>query len=269
MHISRLEIIPAASFPSLNMKVVAPHPSISDCVQCIWLIRSKSDSPDIFREKLYPDAGSSLTFSISSIGVSVGLFHNTKVIFQQWNMRNSYLSIRFKPGGAYRLLGLDVNEFTDNEIQIGNELSKRFLQITPLMDCLPSLNENKQVHLVTNWLLQKRLKAKASNEKMQALFAKALCQLIPPQILAEDHGIGRRTLERYTRNQFGVTPNQLHSFSQIKKARDKLVYTQNDLATIALDCGYFDQSHFANSFRESTLETPLNYRIRKLSQISN
>lgn len=47
---------------------------------------------------------------------------------------------------------------------------------------------------------------------------------------------------------------------RIRKARHKMIYSDNSLVEIALDTGFSDQSHFTRSFKNITGMTPTQYR---------
>lgn len=48
--------------------------------------------------------------------------------------------------------------------------------------------------------------------------------------------------------------------TRIKKAQQKMLYSNNSLVEIALDTGFSDQSHFTRSFKSITGMTPTEYR---------
>lgn len=265
-----IDFIPAASFSAMGIKIISPPRIISKWVQCFWLISKRQSSKFFFEDKVYPDAGTSLTFKVNNNDdVSASFFHSSRVSSLRWDMLNSYIGVRLKPGGAYALLGLDINEFDNKEIDFNELGSTHKIQISSLLDSLAGLNLQEQLKLLQDWLIVLSYKAAPSHDKMHLLLTQASASLLPPQKIAENNGVGRRNLERYVRQHLGSTPNQLHSYAQIHCARQHLISTSNDMATIALHCGYFDQAHFTNVFRVHTLETPLQYRKRKLSQISN
>ncbi|AFS37813.1 helix-turn-helix domain-containing protein [Alteromonas macleodii] len=106
-------------------------------------------------------------------------------------------------------------------------------------------------------------------QKWERMLYQSMNLLVPPQHLADQFGVSRRTLERQFRTNFGFSPNKLYQFAQIRHARSLLTSNSEALSHIALACGYFDQAHFTHSFSDFALETPLQYRKRKLSQIYN
>lgn len=266
---SKFDVIPAASFSNIGLEMISPFPGLSSWIQCLWVTDHTKNNSRHVEEKLYPDAGSSLTFEIRNTRINARYFHHTRVVTHRWDTSTRYISVRFRPGGAKALLRLDIDDSQNIEIELLDTAFSQQLSLQPLMDMLPTLSADQQVQAVQNWLLTLSYRAQEPNRKWSTLLAHASTYLIPPQQLALQNGFSRRTLERQLRKYLGFTPNQLHGFAQIRAARQYLILTPDSLSDIALACGYFDQAHFTNAFREQTLETPLQYRQRKMSQISN
>jgi AraC family transcriptional regulator len=66
--------------------------------------------------------------------------------------------------------------------------------------------------------------------------------------LAEQCGLSTSHFSRAFRVSTGLAPHQWLMRHRIEKAKDELRYGQADLATIALACGFADQSHFTRVF---------------------
>lgn len=264
-----IHFIPAASFSTANIAVISAPASLSRWVQCLWLVSDPQKNRQFIKEKVYPDAGTSLTFTINSTGASAQFFYNTQVFFQRWNMSNNYVSVRFKPGGAYALLGLNINDLANQEIDF-NELSIAHRhQLNALLDLLPILSATEQLQLLQDWLIALSANAQIIHHQLDSLLIQTSNNLLIPREFANSIGMSCRTLERHVHRHLGSTPNQLRRYAQIHHARRHLMAANSSISDVALSCGYFDQAHFTNAFHAHSLETPLQYRKRKLSQISN
>lgn len=267
MHLPQYQqhnIIPASSFADIGLQLMPVSPLLSQWVQCLWLLMENSCGTSVYQEKLYPDAGSSLTFEITPTHASVALFHHAQVCTQPWILTNRYISIRLRPGAARALFGVTLEATDNHQVAL-----PRTDALCRLLDSLPALSAALQVRVIEDWLSGIEIRTSDSGQRWSQILQQAFVGLIPPQQLATEFGYSRRTLERHWRKQFGFTPNQLYGFAQIRHAREQLIATQDELSDIALRCGFYDQAHFTNVFRERALETPLQYRKRKLSQISN
>lgn len=58
------------------------------------------------------------------------------------------------------------------------------------------------------------------------------------------------------RDAFGTTPKRYERILRFRAALDALAVGGTSLANIAADCGYYDQAHFTNEFREHAGMTP-------------
>jgi len=269
MSYNKFDIIPAASFFDIGLKIVPPLTCLSNWVQCLWANDGSKSNQQPVEEKLYPDAGTSLTFEIRNTQIKARYFHHTQVFTHRWDVSTKHISVRFRAGGARALLGLDIDGLQNIEIDILDTDFPQRSSLQPLIDTLPALSTTQQIEAVQNWLLTLSCRAQDVHHKWAMLLDHASTYLIPPQQLASQKGLSRRSLERQLRKYLGFTPNQLHRFAQIRKARQHLIMTPDSLSDIALACGYFDQAHFTNAFREHALYTPGQYRHRKMSHISN
>jgi AraC-like DNA-binding protein len=78
--------------------------------------------------------------------------------------------------------------------------------------------------------------------------------------LAEKAGLSSSQLHREFARLFGITPNQYIREVRVGVARHLLETTQQPVATIAFETGFYDQSHLTRQFKTSTGITPTEYR---------
>lgn len=69
-----------------------------------------------------------------------------------------------------------------------------------------------------------------------------------------------RAFERKFRTSFQLTPQEYLRRLRMHVASRALVYTKQPLASLALQCGFVDQSHFSREFRRHFGRTPREYR---------
>jgi AraC family transcriptional regulator len=70
------------------------------------------------------------------------------------------------------------------------------------------------------------------------------------------------TLAKAFRQAFGCTVGQRIRTLRIEQAARQLAETTRPLSRIALEAGFYDQSHFSNTFRNQLHLTPAEYRRR-------
>lgn len=80
--------------------------------------------------------------------------------------------------------------------------------------------------------------------------------------LAEYVNLSVSQLQREFSTHFGITPIRYIREVRIGVARHLLSTSDASLSQIAVDCGFYDQSHFIRHFKSSTGLTPRKYRLR-------
>jgi AraC-like DNA-binding protein len=78
-------------------------------------------------------------------------------------------------------------------------------------------------------------------------------------ILAEVSDLSERALQRLFRDYVGVSPKWVVRRFRLQEAAELLATTQQSVASVAADLGYFDQSHFVRDFKAAVGEAPLNF----------
>lgn len=93
---------------------------------------------------------------------------------------------------------------------------------------------------------------------------------LPVNQYCADRGINIKTFERMTVKYTGYTPKVLHRLRRFQTASNQLVHQQDaDLAGIAYDNRFADQSHFIKEFEEFTGAPPRTFRNKKNSVKEN
>jgi PAS domain S-box-containing protein len=92
---------------------------------------------------------------------------------------------------------------------------------------------------------------------------RAYAQPLKVADLAAAAGLSPTQLERATRKTLGVSPKQMLIRTRIDEAVRRLDDTMLPLATIAGECGFYDQSSFTRQFQRAVGITPGAYRARQ------
>lgn len=95
---------------------------------------------------------------------------------------------------------------------------------------------------------------------LKRLLSKDLQRDLPLNLLAEKLGVNPYTLIRSFKAVTGITPHAYRMNCRIEHART-LLKQGRDIADTALECGFFDQSHFHRHFKAMTTVTPQEYRV--------
>jgi len=78
--------------------------------------------------------------------------------------------------------------------------------------------------------------------------------------LAKQASLSVSALERKFKTIYHVSPSQYILNTRVQKACHLLSQSTKDLASIAIECGFYDQSHFSKKFSKSMNISPLKYR---------
>ena len=163
--------------------------------------------------------------------------------------------IRMRPGMAYSLLRLPGTETTDQSIPLedvwgplGRRLNSQMENAASAEECVGFLEacltepgETGIVQRVCAAIVQERGQMRVDE-------------------LAFDAGMSARQLRRVFLEQVGLSPKHFCRVIRFRDSASRLAASKRgDWVQIALDCGYYDQAHFINEFRELSGHTPASF----------
>ncbi|KPH57724.1 hypothetical protein AMS58_10170 [Pseudoalteromonas porphyrae] len=253
----------------LSFEKFSPDQRLADWVQCYWKIgASGAQTAQLFDEKLYPDAGASLTIDFSHDTPIVSFTFNRHTLAKTFSNHDSLLSIRFAPTGAYHLLGIALHDLAEESYLLGYDFTPRWY--SSLIACVEKMHNSpltSQLYLLEQWLLNQAISNKLAKSSTLQVIQKLIQHKNSATDISKELGLTRRTLERRLKKEAGLSPGQLQQFYRLKTARALLSNSHASVTDIALQCGYYDHAHFTHSFLNFTFETPQQYRKRKILSI--
>jgi AraC-like DNA-binding protein len=90
---------------------------------------------------------------------------------------------------------------------------------------------------------------------------KNFAQPITVESMAEQIEISVSQLQREFASNFKMSPREYLAKVRLNMAQHQLLHTSKALGNIAIDCGYYDQSHFNRIFRKATGLTPREFQL--------
>src|SRR5271155_3749041 len=232
----------------LRYEEFAPSPHFSKHIECFWIHRTAGREPD---HRVLPDGCMDILFerAPNKVGVAALRIIGAMTRAQSWVVPPGHVTFgaRFCPGMAARALGVPAAEIVDGIVTAedawGAAASRRLRE---------QLDESDSPQ---EWiaLVEKSLGEPPPPDPVES----SLAWLVPNRgqgpmdELASAAGLSARQFRRVCLERTGLTPKHLarilrfhHAAQRARPARDA------DWATIALDCGYYDQAHLINEFRE-------------------
>jgi AraC-like DNA-binding protein len=167
----------------------------------------------------------------------------------------SWIGVRFWPGRALPFLGIPASELTDLRVDIGNLWPERDAVLERLgaedPAALPGAFERLLEQRLTGSLAVDRTVDEAVRAILRARGNLSITSLAPAL------GVTRQHLARRFAMHVGVSPKMFARVARVRRAVAKArVAAQVDWAALALETGYYDQSHLARDIRELTGRAP-------------
>lgn len=176
--------------------------------------------------------------------------------------RCDFVGIKFRPGGAFPLLGGDIEEFTGRVVELEDIWGAAAARLRERMGDAPA--DGARLQLLEPWLAR-RLAARAPDPRVRFAAAQLLHRG-EGRIgeIARTLGISHKHLVTQFRRQVGVTPRWFARVARLQRLIAHVGFAaQPDWADAAQACGYCDQSHLTNEFRDLTGLTPATYLARR------
>jgi AraC-like DNA-binding protein len=171
------------------------------------------------------------------------------------------LHVSLTPPGGYALLGLPMNELAGRTVDAAAVLGHResLAEELALLDDWPS-----RFALLDRALLRRLGRARpASSEVMWAWdqLARDHGRALVGDLCAELGWSRRRMASRFC-EEVGLPPKRAARLLRFERAKALLEGAERpSLADIALESGFYDQSHLTNEFRRITGVTPATYAV--------
>jgi AraC-like DNA-binding protein len=164
------------------------------------------------------------------------------------------LAIRFRPGGLYSLLGIPLDQFTDEIADLADY--KPFDTWIDQLAGQPDLDRRLQC-------LNSLLLSHVDRDRKITVIQYALKKIYNHQgyfrvtSLAKETGLSQRQIERQFKTVVGLSPKQIARIVQFQNMIGMLKSKGEDsLLHLATDGGYSDHAHFTKSFKEFSGITP-------------
>ncbi len=245
----------------------APVPALRPWLDCVWTCRVHARGQPMAHQVLPDNCIDILCQDQQDASFAVGMMTAPIQVVSCGLVQT--VAARFKPGAAARFFQLPLCELNDGRTDLqqlwGRDLAARLgdaLWTQPLPDA-------QRMLILQDFLLLRLRKiplAPASGLALQAvaLIEHAQGALRVDQLAAQLH-VSRQHLAAQFRQQVGISPKLFARISRFRAVNNalKTLPAQADWAQVALQYGYFDQSHLIRDFQDFARASPEAWLARR------
>lgn len=248
-----------------------PHPALAAHVECMWTARVPDVAPGrAHAHRVLPDNCVDILWQDGGQpGFAVGMMTTAIHVASAGPVRT--VAVRFRPGAAGRFLAAPLHALTDQRADIDQLWGRS--DADRLADALwtRELDDRRRIELIELQLLKRLDNPAAASQAGDRLVQRALQALdgsggsLRIDDLAAGLGVSRQHMAAQFRSKVGLSPKLYARICRFRRATATLsaapgpgphTGTGPDWAQLALDCGYFDQSHLIHDFQEFAGSTP-------------
>lgn len=243
----------------MSYRESSPSSCLQGWVAAYWGIEGAVDSA-LAAQRILPDGCADLICDFSGTSPRmrwVGTM--TRAIEVQAGGRRDVFGVRFAPGGLFQLLGAPLSLLTDDSAEFAALPAQAWRP--PLNGWCDDRDFAARCRRADASLIAalSPLRLNGMTSLLQRLQARS--ELPSAAALADEAGIGLRTLQRRFMEHVGVSPGQHLRWLRFERARQMLLLRgDRRSADIALAAGYSDQAHFVREFRRFAGVTPGRWR---------
>lgn len=235
----------------------APPTSLASYVECFW---SRAGAPGAERSRrshrVLPDGCADIVVAFDPetsdpAAAAVGTMTRPIVFTDTTNL--GYVGVRFRPGVAGAIFGLPASELTDQR----PDLADVWPEAGALIEGLAGASDTAtRVKLLSAEIARRLLAARTLPPPAVVAAASRITASrgsVTIRSLANELGVSRQHLARSFAHYVGLSPKLL---ARIVRARGVVEIARSatdvDWVSMALDAGYYDQSHLIADVRELT-----------------
>ena len=165
------------------------------------------------------------------------------------------LGIRFQPGGTRPFFSVPAHEFTDTVVDLGSFSSSFERELLATCARRPTLV--RKIAAADAYLCGRLGKSEYDSQLIE-LATKIIEYrgVVSVDQLATSAGVSSRQLERRFQREVGVGPKLLARIVRFQQVFRAVEQCDSEWATVAVECGYYDQAHLIRDFNQFAQQTP-------------
>lgn len=232
--------------PSLTYKEFMPSDFLLDFISCYWIVETSSNDAKNIDHRILPDGCIDIIFDYTSNSSFLcGLSDNTEYLTLNGKIR--FFGIRFLPHTISYILKSDTPNNQNCRFDLGlisnflKDLSIHVLEIENLIT---------RIHIIENYL-RLFFKEYQINKRFNSLLNHVINTrgTISVKELSSYHSISEKQIGRYFINNIGISTKPFLRIIRFQNAYQNLASYKHTNISLALDTGYYDQSHLIKDLK--------------------
>ena len=252
-----------------------PTPPLNEYVACLWYAAGNALSHH--RERVLPTGTLDIVFQLGDepiqvfghehdaigkrLGRAVVAGAQSRYFVLPTSQQSQVAGIHFRPGGAARFLAAPLSEITDQHVDLEDIWGREAIELRQRL--LEAASPTALSALLEQALLRRIRDPEASYPaaiRSAELFA-ANPSLARIRQVSDSTGCSPKRFIRMFHDAIGLTPKLYCRVKRFQALLDEIALGGRiEWAKVALDCGYYDQSHMIRDFRAFAGITPQAYR---------
>ena len=191
----------------------------------------------------------------------------TSALTFKTNNHLDVFSIELTPYGFREMFSIPCSELTIVPISMEEIIGEDYGMLTE--ELTKRISFNDRVNFMNLYFLSRaKFDHQIKKAKMIQNYLLEFKAIPNVKLLAKEIFITERTLRRFFKDQFGMSPKRYLKLLRFEKAIKAFSSEKKDaiLYNIALDFGYYDHAHFANEFKLFMSMTPRDYQENILNK---
>ena len=236
------------------------HPTgLADVAYCVWTV-TVGETVEPAVNIILPDGCVDIVVDLSKGTADFAAFSKATEEFEI-SGPSAQIGVRMKPGVFHALFGVPASEVMDTTIPFAD------LECETALDGVLGEGTPMPVRVagLANYLVRKstKLTPSAVMQELPRIYSNSLCRV---DDIAGYLGYGVRQVSRLFLDEIGVTPRVFLNIVRLHRSLHLLTEDpDNTLAGLAIEAGFFDQSHFVREIKRHTGVSPLEIRRRMIS----
>jgi len=240
----------------------APHPALTEYVQCYWSIAQSAQPP---MNHVLPDGCIDVMFTVTAADCFAEVVGTmSSAVSVPIEPATTFLGVRFKPGGALPFLRVSAQTLTDGLLRLDDVWQGISRHLTEQIYDAPTLAA--KVARLEAELLRRVLSIPAVDVlTLDTLhYIRTARGSVTVRELSTHAALSERQLERRFREHTGLSPKL---FARLIRFRSAAILLQQQpalpLQDLVFASGFYDQAHFIHDFKAFTGVTPTEYQAQQ------